>query len=112
MAAARFTDPIEPMTLGNMRANGVRSLAVQCHQCRHELIMNVDYLPGDLTVPSFDPRGVHQALKRCPRVLCVSPIEAVGPEMRVVLQILAMTAAVVVAGIATYFIVTFLLRFF
>jgi hypothetical protein len=26
MAAARFTDPIEAMTLGDMRANGVRSL--------------------------------------------------------------------------------------
>jgi hypothetical protein len=24
---ARFDEPIEPMTLGNMRANGVRSLA-------------------------------------------------------------------------------------
>jgi hypothetical protein len=44
------------MTLGNMRENGVRSLAVQCHQCRHEVIMNVDHLPVDLTVPSFGPR--------------------------------------------------------
>jgi hypothetical protein len=32
--------------------------------------------------------------------------------MRVVLQILAMIAAVVVAGVATHFIVTFLLQFF
>jgi hypothetical protein len=24
MAASRFNEPIEPMTLGNMRANGVR----------------------------------------------------------------------------------------
>ena len=29
MAQPRFTDPIEPMILGNMRANGLRSLAVQ-----------------------------------------------------------------------------------
>ena len=42
MAAARFDDPIEPMDLANMRQNGVRSLAAQCHQCRHEVIMNVD----------------------------------------------------------------------
>jgi hypothetical protein len=35
-----------------------------------------------------------------------------GAEMRVVLQILAMIAAVIVAGVATYFIVTFLLQFF
>jgi hypothetical protein len=58
MAAARFTEPIEPMDLANMRQNGVRSLAVQCHHCRHEVIMNVDHLPGDLTVPSFGPRMV------------------------------------------------------
>src|SRR5271170_548597 len=31
MAASRST--IEPMDLTNMRQNGVRSLAVQCHQC-------------------------------------------------------------------------------
>jgi hypothetical protein len=30
MARSRFNDPIEPMTLGNMRANGVRSLDVSC----------------------------------------------------------------------------------
>jgi hypothetical protein len=29
MASRRINEPIEPMTLGNMRANGVRSLAVQ-----------------------------------------------------------------------------------
>jgi hypothetical protein len=28
--------------LANMRENGVRALAVQCHQCQHEVIMNVD----------------------------------------------------------------------
>jgi hypothetical protein len=58
MARSRFNDPIEPMTLQNMRGNGVRSLAVQCHECRHERIMNVDHLPADLTVPSFGPRMV------------------------------------------------------
>jgi hypothetical protein len=31
----RFTDPIEPMTLGNMRGLGVRSLFVSCAQCHH-----------------------------------------------------------------------------
>jgi hypothetical protein len=58
MAAARFPDTIEPMDLANMRQNGVRSLAVQCHQCRHEVIMNVDHLPGDVTVPSLGPKMV------------------------------------------------------
>jgi hypothetical protein len=51
-------------------------------------------------------------LKLCLRVLCVSRIEALGSKMRLALQILAMIAAVVVAGVATYFIVTFLLQFF
>jgi hypothetical protein len=55
MAAVRFNDPIEPMDLANMRQNDVRSLSVQCHQCRHEVIMNVDHLPGDLTVRSRLP---------------------------------------------------------
>jgi hypothetical protein len=31
MARSRFNDPIEPMTLGNMRDNGVRSLAILPH---------------------------------------------------------------------------------
>jgi hypothetical protein len=30
MARSRFNDPIEPMTLQNMRDNGVRSLAIRC----------------------------------------------------------------------------------
>jgi hypothetical protein len=58
MAARRPTDPIEPMDLTNMRANGVRSLDAQCNQCRHRVIVNVDHLPGDVTVPSFGPRMV------------------------------------------------------
>jgi hypothetical protein len=50
MAPSRFNDPIEPMDLANMRENGVRSLAVQCWQCRNEKIINADQWPGDLTV--------------------------------------------------------------
>jgi ribosomal protein S27E len=41
-----------------MRANGVRSLDVQCWQCRHKTIINADHWPGDLTVKSFEPRMV------------------------------------------------------
>jgi hypothetical protein len=48
----RLIEQFEPMDLANMRANGVRSLAIYCHQCHHETVMNVD-LPGDMTVPSF-----------------------------------------------------------
>jgi hypothetical protein len=46
------------MDFANMRANGVRSLAIQCHECQHERIMNVDHLPGRVIVPSFGRRMV------------------------------------------------------
>jgi hypothetical protein len=49
---------IEPMDLANMRQNGVRSLEVMCHGCRHEVIVNVDKYPGDLWVRAFGPRMV------------------------------------------------------
>jgi hypothetical protein len=58
MARPRFNDPIEPMDLAKMRQNGVRSLAMRCLRCRHEVIMNVDHLSGDPTVPSFGPKMV------------------------------------------------------
>jgi hypothetical protein len=58
MATKRLNDPIEPMMLANMRENGVRALDIRCPQCHHETVMNVDYLPGDLTVPSFGPKMV------------------------------------------------------
>jgi hypothetical protein len=58
MARPSSRDPIEPMDLANMRQNGVRSLEITCHQCRHKTIMNVDHLPSDLTVKSFEPRMV------------------------------------------------------
>jgi ribosomal protein S27E len=32
--------PCDPMTLGNMRANGVRSLDVNCWQCHHRTILS------------------------------------------------------------------------
>jgi hypothetical protein len=46
------------MDLANMRQNSVRSLDVQCWRCRHRTIINVDHLPADLTVKSFEPRMV------------------------------------------------------
>ena len=44
------------------RENGVGSLAVRCHQCRHERITIVDHLPGDLTMPSLWP---HMVCTKC-----------------------------------------------
>jgi hypothetical protein len=58
MARPSSIDPIEPMDLANMRQNGVRALEIMCHQCRHQTVVNVDHLPGDLTVKSFEPRMV------------------------------------------------------
>jgi hypothetical protein len=38
----RPDEPIQPMTLGNMRQNGVRSLDVTCRACGHHTEVNVD----------------------------------------------------------------------
>ena len=47
-----------PMTLGNMRANGVRSLDVCCWLCHHRAILSTDPWPDHVPVPSFGPRMV------------------------------------------------------
>lgn len=49
---------ILPMTRGNMRANGVRSVIVFCSNvhCGHEAIVNVESLGEDVSVPSLGPR--------------------------------------------------------
>jgi hypothetical protein len=46
------------MTLGNMRANGVRSLAVTCVLCHHRAVLSVDTWSDHVTVASFGPRMV------------------------------------------------------
>ena len=47
-----------PMTLDNMRAQGVRSLSVTCWLCHHGAVLAVDRWPDDVPVPSFGPRMV------------------------------------------------------
>ena len=42
---------IEPMTLGNMRANGVHSLAVYCERCHHQELLDVNDFADDVLVP-------------------------------------------------------------
>jgi hypothetical protein len=43
---ARFDQPIEPMTLGNMRELGVRSLFVSCWNCHHQAVPRRRSLAG------------------------------------------------------------------
>jgi hypothetical protein len=43
----------DPMTLGNMRANDVRSFDVSCWQCHHRTILSADPWPDHVPVPAF-----------------------------------------------------------
>jgi hypothetical protein len=47
MPMPRFNEPFEPMSLGNMRQLGVRSLAVYCWRCYHQAVLSADRWPGD-----------------------------------------------------------------
>jgi hypothetical protein len=42
---------IEPMTLANMRENGVGSVVATCAKCRHEGVLDVQRWPADTPVP-------------------------------------------------------------
>jgi hypothetical protein len=46
------------MTLGNMRKQGVRSLAVSCWCCHHDGVLSIDAWADDVPVPWFGPRMV------------------------------------------------------
>jgi hypothetical protein len=50
--------PSSPMTLGNMRENGIRRLFVSCDCCHHSVELNVDDMPDDIEAPSIGPRMV------------------------------------------------------
>jgi hypothetical protein len=66
MATRRLTDPIEPMDLPNMRANGVRSLDVQCHNCRHLLtIQNSRFRWGMLSLAAWTLRVIRWNRASC-----------------------------------------------
>jgi hypothetical protein len=54
----RIRYEIEPMTLGNMRELGVRSLDVSCWLCHHQAVLSADRWPDDIPVPTFGPRMV------------------------------------------------------
>ena len=46
------------MTLGNMRALGVRSLAVTCELCHHEAVLSAESWGDGVLVQAFRPRMV------------------------------------------------------
>jgi len=48
----------KPMSLGNMRQNGVRTLAAWCSArgCNHQAVIDVEQFGDDVPVPSFGPR--------------------------------------------------------
>jgi hypothetical protein len=50
MPPNRYRGP--PMTLANMRAQGVRSLWVVCELCHHEGVLNVDGYGDGVPVPA------------------------------------------------------------
>ena len=56
MPTARYRGP--PMTLANMRAQGVRSLWVVCDLCHDDAVLKVDRFGDDVPVPAFGPRMV------------------------------------------------------
>jgi hypothetical protein len=56
MPHSRYNGP--PMTLGNMRETGVRSLSVTCQLCHHGALMNVDAFSDAIHVSAFGRRMV------------------------------------------------------
>ena len=54
MAVAKV-GKFEPVTLGNMRAQGCRDLLVYCDsgRCNHSTIMNVGHLPDETPIKSL-----------------------------------------------------------
>jgi hypothetical protein len=53
------------MTLGNMRANGVRSLSVNCWLCHHGAVLAADRWPDDVHRACLrPPHGVHRLRDR------------------------------------------------
>ena len=63
--APRQTAPIVPMTLGNMRKVGMRSLAVRRDACHDDVILSPDRWRDDAPVPLFRPRLVSNAMSEC-----------------------------------------------
>jgi hypothetical protein len=58
-AGLAYSHDAQPMSLANMRANGVHALAVWCDGLgRHHRVLDVSGYPDDVPVPAFGPRMV------------------------------------------------------
>jgi hypothetical protein len=49
-------ETVRPMTLSNMRQNGVRMIWAKCEACGHQADVNVDALEGIVAVPKVGER--------------------------------------------------------
>jgi len=56
MARARGKNVGPPMTLANMRQNGVHAVIARCQACGHAADVNVDALPETMVVPEVGRR--------------------------------------------------------
>ena len=54
--AGRRSKPGPPMTLANMRENGVRAVIATCEACGHAADVNVDAIEGTVIVPHVGRR--------------------------------------------------------
>ena len=54
--SAKTRESAGPMTLGNMRSLGPRSIDATCKACGHREIVNVDDWPDEEPVPALGPR--------------------------------------------------------
>jgi hypothetical protein len=55
LGALTMQQATAPMTLGNMRQNGVRTLSVHCggRWCHHQAVLDVSGFPDSVPVPTF-----------------------------------------------------------
>jgi hypothetical protein len=44
---------IQPMTLANMRENGVGSILATCETCEHDAVLHAEKWPADMPVPDI-----------------------------------------------------------